>query len=181
VVSAEAIRTARECRDVPASPDADSGRWMRLAWLSREAVSPLERVEHALHPWSSFVVLPIFALANAGIVLDGASLRAAADTPVALAVALGLVIGKMLGLTAGTAVAVRLGVSTLPPGVRWSHVLGVGALAGIGFTVSLFITELAYADPAVIDAAKIGVLGGSVIAAALGMALLLRGGRPGRT
>ncbi len=71
----------------------------------------------------------------------------------------------------------RLGLSTLPAGVRWAHILGVGALAGIGFTVSLFITELAYADPEVIDAAKIGVLGGSILAAALGMALLLRAGR----
>ena len=77
----------------------------------------------------------------------------------------------------GMAVAVRLGLSTLPAGVRWAHILGVGALAGIGFTVSLFITELAYADPEVIDAAKIGVLGGSILAAALGMALLLRAGR----
>jgi Na+:H+ antiporter, NhaA family len=181
VVSDEAIRTARECRDLPASPDADAGRWMHLAWLSREAVSPLSRVEHALHPWSAYVVLPIFALANAGIVLDGDALRAAAETPVTLAVALGLIAGKTLGLTAGTALAVRLGVSTLPPGVGWSHVLGVGALAGIGFTVSLFITELAYTDPAIIDAAKIGVLGGSIAAAALGMALLLRAGRRGRT
>ncbi len=138
---------------------------------------PLERVEHGLHPWSSFLVLPIFALANAGIVLDGGSLRAAVETPVALAVALGLVVGKTLGLTAGTALAVRLGLSTLPPGVRWAHILGVGALAGIGFTVSLFITELAYVDPDVIDAAKIGVLGGSILAALVGMALLARAGR----
>jgi Na+/H+ antiporter NhaA len=138
-------------------------------------------VEHALHPWSAYVVLPIFALANAGIVLDADSLRAAAETPVTLAVALGLIVGKTLGLTAGTALAVRLGVSSLPPGVGWAHVLGVGALAGIGFTVSLFITELAFTDPVIIDAAKIGVLGGSIVAAALGMLLLLRAGRRGRT
>ncbi len=179
VVSGEAIRTARECRDVPASPDADAGRWMRLAWLSREAVSPLSRVEHALHPWSAYVVLPIFALANAGIVLDADSLRAAAETPVTPAVALGLIVGKTVGLTAGTALAVRLGVSALPPGVGWSHVVGVGALAGIGFTVSLFITELAFSDAVIIDAAKIGVLGGSILAAGLGMLLLLRAGRRG--
>ena len=123
------------------------------------------------------MVLPIFALANAGIVLDGGSLRAAAETPVALAIALGLIFGKAIGLTAGAALAVRLRLSTLPVGVRWTHILGVGALAGIGFTVSLFITELAYADPDVIDAAKIGVLGGSIIAAALGMALLAGAGR----
>ena len=177
VVSAEAILTAEATDDAPDDPDADAARWRRLTWLSREAVSPLGRVEHGLHPWSSFLVLPIFALANAGIVLDAESLRAAAETPVALAVAAGLVVGKVLGLTAGTALAVRLGLSALPPGVRWAHIMGVGALAGIGFTVSLFITELAYADPGVIDAAKIGVLGGSIVAAALGMLLLLRAGR----
>jgi NhaA family Na+:H+ antiporter len=95
---------------------------------------------------------------------------------VALAVALGLVVGKALGLAAGTALAVRLGLSALPSGVRWAHILGVGALAGIGFTVSLFITELAYVDPDVIDAAKIGVLGGSIVAALVGMTLLARAG-----
>jgi Na+:H+ antiporter, NhaA family len=174
VVSSEAVRTAGATDDFPDDPDADAAKWRRLAWLSREAISPLERVEHALHPWSSFVVLPIFALANAGIVLDGQSLRAAADTPVTLAAALGLVVGKTLGLAGGTALAVRLGLSLLPPGVRWAHILGVGALAGIGFTVSLFITELAYVDPDVVGAAKIGVLSGSIVAALIGVALMVR-------
>ena len=127
-----------------------------------DPVSPLERLEHLLHPWSSFVVLPIFALANAGIVIDSASIDAATETPVALAVILGLVVGKTLGLTAGAALAVRLRLSRLPPGVGWSHLVGLGALAGIGFTVSLFITELAFDDPDVIAAAKLGVLAGSV-------------------
>jgi NhaA family Na+:H+ antiporter len=178
-VSAEAIRTAEATDDAPDDPDADAAAWRRLAWLSREAISPLARLQHGLHPWSSFVVLPIFALANAGIVLDAGSFRTAAETPVALGVALGLVVGKTLGLTAGTALAVRMGVSALPPGVGWGHIVGVGALAGIGFTVSLFIAELAFADPALIDAAKIGVLGGSIAAAAAGTALLARAGRAG--
>ena len=178
-VSVEATRAAEMAERSPDDPEVDAAVWRRLSWLSREAVSPLARVEHGLHPWSSFLVLPVFALANAGIVLDGAALRAAVETPLALAVALGLIAGKMAGLTAGTALAVRLGLSTLPPGVRWMHIVGVGALAGIGFTVSLFITELAYADPAVIDAAKIGVLGGSVIAAIIGLAVLARAGRDG--
>ncbi len=176
-VSAEAIRIADATDDEPASPDADAGHWRRLAWLSREAMSPLERVEHGLHQWSSFVVLPVFALANAGIVLDGPSFEAATETPVALAVALGLLIGKTVGLTAGAALAVGLGLSTLPHGVRWAHVVGVGALAGIGFTVSLFITGLAFSDPDVIAASKIGVLGGSALAALLGIALLVLAGR----
>ncbi|WP_217913291.1 Na+/H+ antiporter NhaA [Miltoncostaea marina] len=160
--------------------EVDAMGWLRLAWLSREAVSPLIRVEHGLHQWSSFVVLPLFALANAGIPLDGDSIRAATETPVALAVAAGLLAGKTLGLAAGTLLAVRLGLSALPRGVGWTHIVGVAALAGIGFTVSLFITELAYDDEAVIAAAKIGVLAGSALAAVLGIALLARAGRARR-
>lgn len=155
-------------------PTRDTGGGWRG---SREAVSPLERVEHSLHQWSSFVVLPIFALANAGIALDRASFQAATDTPVAFAVALGLLVGKTVGLTLGAALAVVLGLSVLPRGVRWAHVVGVGALAGIGFTVSLFITGLAYSDPDVVAASKIGVLGGSTLAAILGIALLVMAGR----
>lgn len=141
------------------------------------AVSPLTRLEEGLHPWSSFVVLPVFALANAGIVLDSGAFDAATRTPVALAVAVGLVVGKTIGLTAGVALAVRLGLSGLPRGVRWAHVIGVGALAGIGFTVSLFITGLAYADPDTVAASKIGVLGGSFVAAITGIALLVLAAR----
>ena len=129
-------------------------------------------MEHALHPWSSFVVLPVFALANAGIVLDRAAFDAAAETPVTAAVVVGLVVGKAVGLTAGTALAVRLGLSRLPSGVRWAHIAGVGLLAGIGFTVSLFITELAYSDQDLVDAAKLGVLAGSVVAAIAGTVTL---------
>lgn len=172
-VSAEAIRIATETADEPDDPDQDADSWRRLAWLSREAISPLTRVEHSLHWWSSFAVLPIFALANAGIPLDSASIEAATETRIALAVILGLVIGKIVGLTAGAAIAVRLGLSRLPGGVTWAHMVGVGALAGIGFTVSLFIAGLAYADPSQLDAAKIGVLGGSVVAAAIGIAALV--------
>jgi NhaA family Na+:H+ antiporter len=171
-VSAEAVRIAQETADEPDDPDADAGLWRRLAWLSREAISPLARVEHGLHEWSSFVVLPIFALANAGIPLDADSLEAATETPIAAAVAVGLVVGKTVGLTLGALLAVRLGLSALPAGVRWAHVLGVGALAGIGFTVSLFIADLAFSEPSHLDAAKIGILGGSAVAAALGIAAL---------
>jgi NhaA family Na+:H+ antiporter len=122
-------------------------------------------------------VLPVFALANAGIVLDADTLDAATQTPVALAAAVGLVVGKTAGLALGAAIAVGLGLSALPEGVRWAHVVGVGALAGIGFTVSLFITGLAYSDPALVDAAKIGVLAGSVVATVLGVALLFAAAR----
>jgi NhaA family Na+:H+ antiporter len=177
VVSAEAIRIAAATADEPDDPDADAAHWRRLAWLSREAISPLAWWENALHPWSSFVVIPIFALANAGIVFDGASLDAATETRVALAVALGLVIGKTVGLTAGVVLATRLRLGALPPGIGWAQMAGVGAIAGIGFTVSLFISDLSYADPGVLAAAKMGVLAGSVVAAGAGIAILVAAGR----
>jgi NhaA family Na+:H+ antiporter len=179
-VSREAVRIAQATDDHPGDVDADAAEWRRLAWLSREAISPLTRVENGLHQWSSFVVLPIFALANAGIVLDSGSITAATETPVTLAIILGLVVGKTLGLTLGAAIAVATGLSALPRGVNWRHMLGVGALAGIGFTVSLFIAGLAFTDPSVIAAAKLGILVGSIIAAAIGMALLLAAGRRDR-
>ena len=180
-VSAEAVRIANETADEPDEPDADAGLWRRLAWLSREAISPLTRVENSLHEWSSFLVLPIFALANAGIVLDAESLEAATETPIALAVALGLVLGKTIGLTLGVVLAVKLGLSLLPSGVRWAHVVGVAALAGIGFTVSLFIAGLAYTDPSELEAAKIGILGGSIVAAVVGLAALMAVARQRRS
>lgn len=176
-VAAEARSVAHAVAAGPARDDVDAARWMRLAWYARESVSPLDRVTHALHPWSAFVVLPVFALANAGVSLSASALEAAAQTPVTLAVAAGLVLGKPIGLVAGVALAVAVRASSLPHGVTWAHVAGVGALAGIGFTVSLFITELAFADPHLVAAAKIGVLGGSVVAALTGAVALAVAGR----
>jgi NhaA family Na+:H+ antiporter len=177
-VSASAHEIADATSDTPDDPDDDAQAWRRLAWLSREAISPLARIEHALHPWTSYLVLPLFALANAGIALDADALRAAADAPVTMAVIAGLVVGKTVGLLAGAFLATRLGLAVLPVGVTWRHVIGVGALAGIGFTVSLFIASLAVTDPALIEAAKVGILAGSILAAALGVAVLLTAGRP---
>lgn len=172
-VSREAYRIADDTSDQPADPDADAHAWRRLASLSRESISPLARVEHALHPWTSFAVLPIFALANAGIVLDGETLRAAAESTVTLGVIAGLVLGKTVGIAGGALLATRLRLARLPYGVGRLELVGVGAVAGIGFTVSLFIAGLAYEDAALASAAKIGILAGSVLAAGLGSALLL--------
>lgn len=178
-VSGEAYRIADETADDPDDPDEDAERWRRLAWLSREAISPLRRVEHGLHEWSSYVVLPLFALASAGIVLDAGALSAASESGVALAVALGLVAGKVAGIVLGALVAVRLRVARLPDRVTWTHMAGVGLLAGIGFTVALFISGLAFPVGSPLqDAAKIGVLASSVVAAALGVAVLLWATRP---
>jgi Na+:H+ antiporter, NhaA family len=167
-VSGEAVRTAESTVDDPDPPDADAPQWLRLAWLSREAVSPLARVEAAVHPWSSFVVVPIFALANAGVALSADAVRESASSAVALGVALGLVVGKSAGVTLASVVAVRAGIARLPSGCSWRDLSGVAAVSGIGFTVSLFVTDLALGSGALADRAKVGILAASIVAAALG-------------
>ena len=140
-----------------------------LAFAAREAVSPLERLETALHPWVGFVVMPVFALANAGVPVLVGALR----DPVAAAVALGLVLGKPAGIVLFSWLAVRAGVARLPAGVTWAALLGGGCLAGIGFTMSLFVAGLAFAgSDDHLAAAKVGILGGSVLSAVFGVAVL---------
>ncbi len=139
----------------------------RFQWLARETISPVEYLEQSLHPWSSFVIIPIFALANAGVAF---SLADIAD-PVAVAVAMGLSVGKPLGIVLLSFIAVRLGLATLPEGVSWSVLTAAGFLAGIGFTMSLFIAGLALEGQS-LEAAKVGVLAGSLISAIVGMGLL---------
>ncbi|MGH2672918.1 MAG: Na+/H+ antiporter NhaA [Actinomycetota bacterium] len=171
-VSDEAHRVADQTVDDPSPPDADAHHWLALAWLSREAVSPLARIEELFHPWTSNVVVPLFALANAGIRLSGEALSDAASSPVTLGIVLGLVAGKLAGVSLASVVAVRLGIGRLPAGVAWPHVFGVAAVAGIGFTVSIFIAELAFTVPAQVDRARIGVLVASLLAGVLGWVLL---------
>jgi Na+:H+ antiporter, NhaA family len=158
-------------------PDADAPQWLHLAGLTREAVSPLARTEHLLHPWTSYVIVPLFALANAGVSISSSTLREALTSGVTLGVVVGLVVGKMVGVTVFTWVATKTGITRLPDGVRWSHLVGVAALAGIGFTVSLFITGLAFQTAAIQDAAKIGILAASLLAGLLGALLLARSER----
>ena len=134
--------------------------------------SVLTRLEHVLHPWTSFVIVPIFALANAGIVLDGGIVRDAAASPVSLGVALGLMLGKPIGIVLFAFAAVKLGVASLPDGVRWPQVAAVGMVAGIGFTVSLFIAPLAFSDTGLVDEAKLGVLAGSMLIGIAGLVAL---------
>ena len=133
-----------------------------------------QRIERRLHPWSSFVVVPLFALANAGVVVSGGAIAAAWSSPVTHGVVVGLVVGKLVGVSAAAWLAVRLGIGRLPPGTTMSGIVGIAAVAGIGFTVSLFVTELAFDDVALQDEAKIGILAASAIAAALGSVVLLR-------
>jgi NhaA family Na+:H+ antiporter len=144
--------------------------------LAKESVSVVEYLEHLLHPWTSFVILPIFALANAGIPLSSQALTDAASSPITYGVVAGLVLGKLFGVVGFTWFAAKLHIGQLPPGARWRDVLGVGALAGIGFTVAIFVTGLAFDDPRLQNEAKVGILVASAVAAIVGSAILFRGG-----
>jgi NhaA family Na+:H+ antiporter len=145
-----------------------------------EEVPVAERLENALHPWTSFAVVPLFALANAGVTVSAGALADTVNSAVGGGIILGLVIGKPVGVTAAAWIAVRLGLGRLPDGVSWHDVLTVAALAGIGFTVSLFITGLAFDDPTVRESAIIGILVASAVAALAGTALSTATGRARR-
>ncbi len=141
--------------------------------------APLARTVHALHPWSSFLVLPIFALANAGIVFAAGEFGTEGALAASLGVALGLLVGKSIGIPLGAWIAIRIGAGRMPTAASWRQVAGIGMVAGIGFTVSLFITDLAFDNPALQDAARIGVLAGSVLAAIAGGTMLWLAARRG--
>jgi NhaA family Na+:H+ antiporter len=141
-----------------------------------EAVqTPLQRLEHALHPWVAFGIMPLFALANAGVSVAAPEGGSLLSQRVTMGVILGLVLGKQVGVTLFTWLAVRVGLAALPEGVRWQHVYGASWLAGIGFTMSLFIAGLAFDQPALMDQAKVGILLASVVAGGVGWLLLRRG------
>lgn len=157
-----------------AEPDMSVEDIRAVSFALRESVSVAERVGDELHPWSSYVIVPIFALANAGIPLSWSALGDAAGSTVTLGVVAGLVIGKPLGIVVAAFIAVRTGLGRLPDGVTWQHIGGIGALAGIGFTVSLFIAGLAFDTPTLRDQAALGVLAASVLAALVGVVVLSR-------
>nr|WP_232918105.1 Na+/H+ antiporter NhaA [Pseudomonas syringae] len=139
-----------------------------------EARSPLLHLEEKLHPWVAFAVVPIFGFANAGVSLSGITADKLVD-PVPLGVALGLLVGKQVGIFAMAALAIRAGLARLPDGSNWGQLYGVAALCGIGFTMSLFIGALAFpGTPELVDEVKVGVLIGSVLSAVLGVVVLRR-------
>ncbi len=146
----------------------------RASFEIREQVSVADRLEDVLHPFSGFLIIPIFALANAGLEISGDTLANAVQSPVTIGVMVGLVLGKIAGISAAAWLAVRSGLSRLPRGASWTHVVGLSAIAGIGFTVSLFITGLAFDDAVIQDEAKIGILIASALAAVIGSLVLLR-------
>ena len=140
---------------------------------SEHVQTPLLRLEHGLHPWVAFVIMPVFALANAGVAFTGdvASMFA---HPVTIGVMLGLVLGKQLGVTLFAWLSVRLGLAVLPEGVTWRQIYGAAWLCGIGFTMSIFIAGLAFADPALLDFAKVGIFAASLISGLGGWLVLSR-------
>jgi NhaA family Na+:H+ antiporter len=151
---------------------ADAVRARRATAAVRATVPANDRLQDALHPVSAFVVVPLFGLANAGVRLDGEALAAAWRSDVTAAVVAALLLGNAIGISVGAGVALRVGIGLLPGRVRYGHLLGGAVLAGIGFTISLFITDLAFSDEALRRDAKIGVLAGSLLAAVLGSLLL---------
>ena len=144
---------------------------------ARHTAAPLQRLEFALHPYTTFVVLPLFALSNAGVRFIGGDFAAAISTPIALGVLLGLVVGKPLGITLLSWAAIKLGMADLPEGVGWTQLVGAGMLGGIGFTMSLFVASLAFRGEAEINEAKTAILLASVLAGVGGF-LVLRYAKP---
>jgi NhaA family Na+:H+ antiporter len=134
----------------------------------------IEDLEHRLHPYTSLLIVPIFALANAGIVISGPIIADASQNMIFWGVALGLIFGKVLGVGTGVMVAQKLKLGKLPQGVLTGHVWGVAALAGIGFTVSLFIAELSFEAEQLLEYAKMGIFTGSIVSAVIGVLILLR-------
>lgn len=142
----------------------------------RAVQSPLSSLEFRLIPWVAFAIMPVFALANAGIALGSGEDAKALSMPALLGVALGLMVGKPLGVFGFSWLAVKLGIGETPPGVKWRHIFGASCLAGIGFTMALFIANLAFVgDAGTLGAAKLGVLGGSIVAGAVGLGVLMTG------
>jgi NhaA family Na+:H+ antiporter len=160
-------------------PLADQGRHAALQALEtacQHAETPLQRLEHVLHPWVAFGIMPLFALANAGVCLT-AEVASCLTNPVALGIIAGLVLGKPIGVTLFTWLSVRSGITTLPSGVTWRQIVGTGCLAGIGFTMSLFIAGLAFGGSPLLDVAKIGIMVGSPVVGMIGWIALRFGSR----
>jgi NhaA family Na+:H+ antiporter len=173
-------RLSRDYIDVEELADLSSPEAVRTTTdLAKGSVSVVEWLQHLLHPWTSYAIVPLFAFANAGIQLSGDGLREATTSRLAWAVFLGLVIGKPIGVVAAVNLSERTGLAERPEGSTSRQVLGVGTAAGIGFTVAIFITELAFSDPAKQADAKLAILLASAFAATVA-ALLLRFGRSRR-
>jgi NhaA family Na+:H+ antiporter len=149
---------------------------MTIPLLRRDGSNFIHALEEGLHPYVKFLILPLFAFANAGIPLAGLSMDSLIS-PLPLGIAAGLVLGKPLGILLAVTACVSLGFAKLPERATWVHMIGVGCLAGIGFTMSLFIGTLAFDSPTQIDAVRVGVIAGSVVSTLLGLSILWLGSR----
>jgi NhaA family Na+:H+ antiporter len=168
-------------RGLPPDGQADEDEQAALIAVTRlanEAISPLARLQTALHPWSAFVVLPLFALANAGVTMSGEVLRQSMSSPITIGVIVGLVVGKPVGILSAALIAVRSGRARMLQNMNWTQLAAVATLAGVGFTVSIFIAGLAFPAPEDLDAAKIGILIASALAGLIGALTLLAMTRP---
>ena len=164
-------RAAESAPSEERARDERVGAMLTLSDISQEAIGPLDRIEHQLLPWSAFVVVPIFAFVNAGVDLRGGALDEALTSNLTYGIGLGLLIGKPVGFAIGTWIAVRLGAEAAQ-GVTWVGVVAMGIIAGIGFTVALFVTELSFEQEELLTDAKVGIFFASVAAAALGLLIL---------
>jgi NhaA family Na+:H+ antiporter len=144
-----------------------------LEAITERMQSPSQRLERNLHPWTTYLILPLFALTNAGVTI-GDDFLSSLTNPVSLGIIFGLVVGKPLGISLFAWLAVRLGIAQLPHGVRWGQLIGASTLAGIGFTISLFITGRAFSDPVLLTSAKVGIIIASLLAGVIGWIMLIR-------
>jgi NhaA family Na+:H+ antiporter len=173
-VQARVLALAEDLRqaDTREGNEIEQSTLRGLEELSRGSQPVSDRLEHALHPWTSYLIIPVFALANAGVELGGGAIADAVQSPIAVGAALGLVAGKPVGIALASLVAVRIGFAALPEGVDWKMLVATGMIAGIGFTVSLFIAGLAFDEADLVDEAKIGILGGSALIGLAGVLVL---------
>jgi NhaA family Na+:H+ antiporter len=171
--SLEVLRGSELTQDSMVNDDEQFVALQDLDHATSDMLPPGLALERYLHPAQAFVILPLFALFNAGVQLDGRILETISN-PISLGIILGLVVGKQIGVLLFSWLAVRSGRASLPRGVTWSQLWGVSALAGVGFTMSLFIDELAFTNPVLIDEAKVGILVGSLVAGIWGYVVLRR-------
>jgi NhaA family Na+:H+ antiporter len=148
--------------------------------LNQKAHTPLQRLEHAMHPVTTYFILPLFALANAGVHITGSIVDLLVH-PISIGIGAGLVLGKFLGISILSKLMVRFKLATLPEGVSWRHIYGVAFLAGIGFTMSMFISELAFIEDEYKQIAKVGIMVASLISAAIGLTMLATTGKTQHT
>lgn len=157
----------------PQDVELQESALLEIEDICEQVQAPLQKLEHSLHGWVSFLIMPLFAFANAGVAISLDRLSGG-TLPVLLGIVLGLVVGKPIGITLACWLAVRTGIASLPQGANWQHMISTGVLAGIGFTMSIFIASLAFADADTLATAKLSILAASTLAGGIGMLLLSR-------